>query len=49
MPVLTKGAAQDQETEGTLDTFQTVLTNVSLKSDIFLRILPYSNSRKYNS
>ena len=39
---LDKGATQDQELEGTLDTFQIVSTNVNLKSDIFLRILLFS-------
>ena len=33
-----KGTAQHQEAERTSDVFQTVLTDVNLNSDIFLRI-----------
>ena len=38
---------QHQGTEMTSDIFQTVLTDVNLKS--FLRILSFSKSRKYDS
>ena len=44
---INKGAAQHQEAERTSDVFQTILTEVNLTSDIFLRIFLFSKSRKY--
>ena len=45
---INKGAAQHQEVERLSDTFLIVLTDVNLKCDIFLRILSFSKSRKYD-
>ena len=44
---INKSAAQYQETEMMSDVFQTVLTDVNLRSDMFLRILSFSKSRIY--
>ena len=42
-----KGATQHQEAERMSDIFWKVLTDVNLKSDMFLQILSFSKSRKY--
>ena len=42
-----KGAAQVQEAERTAVAFSNNFTDVNLKSDIFLRILSFLKSRKY--
>ena len=44
---INKGAAQHQEAERMSDTFWIVLIDVNLKSDIVLRILSFTKSRKY--
>ena len=44
---INKGSVQYQEIEMNVKYFQKALTNVILKSDILLRILSFSKSRKY--
>ena len=46
---MNKGAEQIQAMERTPDVFQTVLTDVYLKSEVFLQILSFLQSRKYDS
>ena len=46
---LNKGPAQQLRKGNYVGCFQTVFTNVNLNSDIFLKILSFSKSRKYDS
>ena len=46
---INKGSAQHQEMEKTSEVFQTVLTDINLKSDIILWILLFWKPKQYDS